>query len=172
MHFCKAHVLLYTDSNYFSYIVKIIQHFCQTLLFLNLISHSKLHYYLFSLKIILIFLIKNILIFLIQKIIIISHSKLYFYFSFKIVLLFFIQNCIIISHLMCSSSHIPCVEIFDEPRNCCRTWNILVVVFLNCSCEINFRAPSRYRKGFVIAIKIFYSNLFLFVWHGKKQKSK
>ena len=30
-----------------------------------------------------------------------------------------------------------------EPRNFRRTWNILVVVFLNCSCEINFRAPSR-----------------------------
>ena len=43
---------------------------------------------------------------------------------------------------MCSPCHIRCVEIFVEPRNCCRTWNILVVVFLNCSCEINFRAPS------------------------------
>ncbi len=57
---------------------------------------------------------------------------------------------------MCSPCHIRCVEIFVKPRNCCRTWNILVVVFLNCSCEINFRAPSRpsrYRKGFVIGKK-------------------
>ena len=54
---------------------KIIQHFCQTLLFLNLIFYSKLHYY--------IFLIKIILIILVQKIIIISHSKLYYYCSFK-----------------------------------------------------------------------------------------
>ena len=37
------------------------------------------------------------------------------------------------------------VEICVKPRNCRRTWNILVVVFLNYSCEINFRAPSSYR---------------------------
>lgn len=75
MHFCKTRVLLYTDSNYFSYYeVKIIQHFCQILLFLNLITHSKLYYY--------IFLIKNY--------INISRTKNYYYFSFKIILLFVI----------------------------------------------------------------------------------
>ena len=47
-----------------------------------------------------------------------------------------------LSSLMCSPSQMRCLEIFNEPRNCCRTWNTLVVVFLNCSCEINFRAPS------------------------------
>jgi hypothetical protein len=31
--------------------------------------------------------------------------------------------------------------------------NILVVVFLNCSCEINFRVPSRYKKGCIILVK-------------------
>ena len=69
--------------------------------------------------------------------------------------------------IMCSSSHIWCVEIFDEPRNCCRTWNILVVVFLNCSCEINFKAPSRYRKGCVIRKKIFHSYSFFFLTQQK-----
>ena len=74
--------------------------------------------------------------------------------------------------LMRRSCHNGSVEICVEPRNCRRTWNILVVVFLNCSCEINFRAPSRYRKGCVIRIKIFHSNSFFF-WHSKKkQKSK
>ena len=42
---------------------------------------------------------------------------------------------------------------FRRSQNCCRTWNILVVVFLNCSSEINFRAPSRYRKGCMIRKK-------------------
>ena len=90
MHFCKAHVLLYTDSNYFNYVVKIIQHFCQILLFLNLISYSKLYYY--------IFLIKNY--------INISRTKNYYYFSYKKLLLFLVQNYIIISHLKCVSNAI------------------------------------------------------------------
>ena len=72
---------------------------------------------------------------------------------------------------MCSPCHIRCVEIFVEPRNCCRIWNILVVVFLNCSCEINFRAPSRasrYRKGCVIRKKNIPQRFLLFFWHSKK----
>ena len=68
---------------------------------------------------------------------------------------------------MCSSSHIRCVEIFDEPRNCWQTWNILVVVFFNCSCKINFKAPSRYRKGCVIRKKIFHSYSFFFLTQQK-----
>jgi hypothetical protein len=74
------------------------------------------------------------------------------------------------SRFLCSPSHIRCVEIFDEPRNCCRTWNILVVVFLNCSCEINFKAPSRYRKGCVIRKKIFHSDSFFFFDTAKNKK--
>ena len=49
-------------------------------------------------------------------------------------------------------------------------WNILVVVFLNCYCEINFRAPSRYKKGCVIEIKIFHSDLFFFFETAKNKK--
>ena len=79
------------------------------------------------------------------------------------------------NRLMCSPCHIRCVEIFVEPRNCCRTWNILVVVFLNCSCEINFRAPwapSRYRKDCVIRKKIFHSDSFFFFDTANIKKSK
>ena len=32
-----------------------------------------------------------------------------------------------LSIFLCSSSHIRCLEIFDKPRNCRRTWNTLVV---------------------------------------------
>jgi len=59
---------------------------------------------------------------------------------------------------------------FRRSRNCCRTWNILVVVFLNCSCENNFRAPSRYRKGCMIRKKIFHSNSFYFLTQQKIKK--
>ena len=77
------------------------------------------------------------------------------------------ENTKILRNLLCSSSHIQCLEIFDEPRNCCRTWNTLVFVFLNCSCEIDFRAPSRYRKGCVIIKEIFQSDSFFFLTQQK-----
>ena len=37
---------------------------------------------------------------------------------------------------------------------------LVVVVFLNCSCEINFEAPLRYRKGCMILIQKFHSDFF------------
>ena len=46
----------------------------------------------------------------------------------------------------------------------------MIVVFLNCSCEINFRAPSRYRKGCVIRKKIFHSDSFFFFDTAKNKK--
>ena len=73
--------------------------------------------------------------------------------------------------LMRRSCHNWSVNICVELGNLHWIWNILVVVFLNCSCEINFRAPSRHRKGCVIKIKIFHSDSFFF-WHGKKELNK
>ena len=60
-----------------------------------------------------------------------------------------------------------------EPRNFRRTWNILVVVFLNCSCEINFRAPSRLQdieKVSWLEKKIFHSDSFFFFDTAKNKK--
>ena len=45
-----------------------------------------------------------------------------------------------------------------------------VVVSLNCSCEINFWAPSRHRKGCVITIKIFHSDSIFFLTQQKIKK--
>ena len=67
------------------------------------------------------------------------------------------------------SCHNRSVEICIKPQNFHWTWNILVLVFLNCSCEINFGATLRCRKGCVIRIEIFHSHS-LFFWHGKKTK--
>ena len=47
----------------------------------------------------------------------------------------------------------------------------MVVVSLNCSCEISFRTPLEHGKGCVITIKIFHSDSFFF-WYCKKTKKE
>ena len=87
----------------------------------------------------------------------------------------YLRHVMLVFSLMCSSSHIWRLEIFDEPRNCCQTWDTLVVVFLNCSCEINFRAPSRLQdieKVSWLEKKIFHSDSFFFFDTAKNKKSK
>ena len=49
---------------------------------------------------------------------------------------------------------------------------IFVVVFLKCSCEINFRAPSRYQKRFCDCNKNIPQWFVPFFWHSKKTKKE
>ena len=42
-------------------------------------------------------------------------------------------------------------------------------MFWNCSCEINFRAPSRHKKGRLITIKIFHNDFLLFFYTAKNK---
>ena len=69
---------------------------------------------------------------------------------------------------MCESCH------FDRSLNveiAVEYQMIFVVVFINCSCEIHFGVPSRFRKGCVISFQNFHSNSFFFQ-HSRKLKCK